>query len=413
MNEARTTNPDLACLFIGIVSHSFDAKRYQYFNGKGRNHVFLFIEQTPMNPTNIKAGIIVNSVFPQGLFRPTMDIACFLRIPTEDVDEWKRIAPLLPHNRRTLISFESTGNGITEVQKTDFEKLQKSIIHSKDESKIIINCSGESSAQEPQALCGTKASRLLLLRDSVFVFIFPDVPTFQERLYEALENGAIPVIVSMTAPLPFQEFVDWKQAVIRIPYARFPESHFILRSVSVADQLEIRRRGRFILENYLLNSRKLTQTILSSLRYRLQIPATDPEDIESKPLFGDSYSPHELVAVAHPPVFYEKLGPVESPFPSQSFMHNFTIFSLYSDKIWNDYPFYTKSSPRFYLDDAPLPSEAEFYEETGFGMRPIAPGSGDTFSEALGGNRPGEQFTGTLLNMRLIITWSFSCDRYI
>jgi len=45
------------------------------------------------------------------------------------------------------------------------------------------------------------------------------------------------------------------------------------------------------------------------------------------------------------------------------------------------------------IDDSPLPSDAEFNEDTAFGMRPISPGSGMEFSKALGGNRPREQFT--------------------
>jgi len=51
--------------------------------------------------------------------------------------------------------------------------------------------------------------------------------------------------------LPFDEFVDWRLATIKIPPSRFPELHFILRSISVQDLLEMKRKGRFFFENLL------------------------------------------------------------------------------------------------------------------------------------------------------------------
>lgn len=43
------------------------------------------------------------------------------------------------------------------------------------------------------------------------------------------------------------------------------------------------------------------------------------------------------------------------------------------------------------------PTEAEFFEDSAFGMRPIDPGSGREFALALGGNRQREHFTGKYL----------------
>lgn len=85
--------------------------------------------------------------------------------------------------------------------------------------------------------------------------IFSNTYSFQQRFYEALLAGAIPVIVSLADPLPFDDLIDWRLASIRIAPARFPELHFILRSISIADLLEMRRKGRFFLENYLINTR--------------------------------------------------------------------------------------------------------------------------------------------------------------
>lgn len=91
----------------------------------------------------------------------------------------------------------------------------------------------------------------------MFVLIF-EVPMldcskqFNLRLYEALNNGAVPVIMSLKAILPFHDAVDWRLAVLQLAPQRLPELHFILRSISPSDILEMRRQGRFLLENYFL-----------------------------------------------------------------------------------------------------------------------------------------------------------------
>lgn len=57
-------------------------------------------------------------------------------------------------------------------------------------------------------------------------------------------------------------------------------------------------------------------------------------------------------------------------------------------------------SPRFLPFMHFLPSDAEFSEDTAFGMRPISPGSGQEFALALGGNVPREQFTSLWYNLQ-------------
>uniref|UniRef100_A0AC34R6P3 Uncharacterized protein n=1 Tax=Panagrolaimus sp. JU765 TaxID=591449 RepID=A0AC34R6P3_9BILA len=383
-NQARTLDDKFACLFIGIVTKSFNPQNYQFFNDVGRNHVFLVLNQSPVDSSVAKASMIVNSMFESKSFRKGIDISCFLRIPASDVDEWKRLTPLLPHNRKILVSFESGKNGITENMKNDFKNLQQSMFDSKDEGKFVLDCQESVPTTESMFLCGTKQERSKLLKNSIFVLIFPNIPSFQQRLYETIENGGIPVILSMTTSLPFDDFIDWNQAVLRIPQSR---------SINIADQLELRRKGRFLMENYFLNSKKLIQTILSIFRHRLQLSTTFSNQIQAEPLFNNSFLSNESIPITHPLIMTENLGPVESPTSSEVFLHNFTIFGLYSNKIWNNYPYLIQNTPEFFMDDSIMPSESEFFEETNSGMRPISPGSGQAFSEALGGNRPNEQFT--------------------
>jgi hypothetical protein len=67
--------------------------------------------------------------------------------------------------------------------------------------------------------------------------------------------GSVPVICSLHISLPFDEFIDWRLSTIRIPQYRFPELHFILRSISVQDLIEMKRKGRFFFENLLADTR--------------------------------------------------------------------------------------------------------------------------------------------------------------
>lgn len=84
---------------------------------------------------------------------------------------------------------------------------------------------------------------------------FTDV--FHDHLLTALQNGAIPVVTSLRPPLPFPDLIDWRRAVYTLPVQRLSELHFILRSFAPADILEMRRQGRFLLENYLVDKKGL------------------------------------------------------------------------------------------------------------------------------------------------------------
>uniref|UniRef100_A0AC35U0I7 Glyco_transf_64 domain-containing protein n=1 Tax=Rhabditophanes sp. KR3021 TaxID=114890 RepID=A0AC35U0I7_9BILA len=199
--------------------------------------------------------------------------------------------------------------------------------------------------------------------------------------------------MSMSHPLPFDNFIDWRSAAIRIPYQRFPELHFILKSISLPDILEYRRKGRFYLENYLLSPSTLIKTIVSAIRFQTLTLGLPDKEVKAEPLFGTSFiSP--IQSVVPKQVFEEEfLGHVEAPFASPPYLHNFTSMAMYSHNLWNTYPHLVHHTPSYLIEDAVLPSEAEFFEETSIGMRPIGPGTGIEFSKALGGNRVREQFT--------------------
>jgi alpha-1,4-N-acetylglucosaminyltransferase EXTL3 len=104
-----------------------------------------------------------------------------------------------------------------------------------------------------------------VIQKSAFTLIFDNQPQVQRRFLEALEGGSIPVLMSTGLfHLPFNEFLDWRLATVKIPLARLTELHFILRSYSLGDRLEMRRKGRFFLENYLLNSKGKSDLLVTS-----------------------------------------------------------------------------------------------------------------------------------------------------
>uniref|UniRef100_A0AC34GPT5 Uncharacterized protein n=1 Tax=Panagrolaimus sp. ES5 TaxID=591445 RepID=A0AC34GPT5_9BILA len=400
IHPAQTNDPTFACLFIAVVTTIFNSTTYKYWNGYGRNHLIIFVNQEYKSESEIGAAIAVKSFYSPRQFRTNMDVATFLRVKNSDISEWETLSPLLPHDRKILLTYLTASNGLTDTEIKDLNTLQISANHSQDFTFFELNCP-QPLCKERMSLCDSKKVRKEHLLQSVFTLIYPNTLSFQQRLFEALEAGTIPIILSTTEPLPFEDFIDWRKAAFRIPLSRLPELHFILRSVSLADILEYRRKGRFFLENYLLNTQVIVKTLYSVIRYRLQMAASEDKAITAKPLFPASdinelnsfFSPNSTTNFTRSVNDDEKVGPLEASFPSNKFAHNFTAFGMYAHTIWNNYPYFVDHSPEFFLEEVPLPSEAEFFNDTSSGMRPISPGSGVTFSEALGSNRPREQFT--------------------
>lgn len=256
------------------------------------------------------------------------------------------------------------------------------------------------------ALCGTDRSRRSILRDSTFGLIlapadsdYATTALLQARLYEALRSGAIPVILGGDRiRLPFDEVLDWRRAAILLPKARVTELHFLLRALSDADLLAFRRQGRVLWERYLSSVQASMDSLLAIIRMRLNIPARPALPITGTPAFNDSYYPPKLEPPAVDTEPEETLGPLEAPYPSPEYRRNYSLALLHGYELWNEWgePFVLYPQLPW---DPPVTSEARFMGSAA-GFRPIgagAGGSGKEFSEALGGDRPREQFTIVIL----------------
>lgn len=256
------------------------------------------------------------------------------------------------------------------------------------------------------ALCGTDRSRRAVLRYSTFVLIlapcdlsYTSTALLQARLYEALRSGAIPVIMGGDRiTLPFAEVLDWRRAVIMLPKARVTELHFVLRSLSDADLLAFRRQGRLLWERYLSSVQVMVDSLLAVIRTRLNIPARPATPTAGTPAFNESYYPPRLEPPALDAEPEETLGPLEAPYASPAYRRNYSISLVHGYELWNEWgdPFALFPQVPW---DPPVTSEARFLGSAA-GFRPVgagAGGAGKEFSEALGGDRPREQFTVVIL----------------
>ena len=220
-------------------------------------------------------------------------------------------------------------------------------------------------------------------------------PVSVENMMNALKYGAVPIILGSPI-LPFHEHIDWKKSVIRLPKSRATEILALLQSIRDEDVLSYRGNGRKTWEKYFSSATKVVTTLLDTLRNRLNLPARPVKEWYSPNVFNESFQP--LWQNVPRSDLEEIVGPVEPPYPSDLFQRNFTSTTLDLYDAWNvhfDGDFLYPHLP--YSSD--LPGDAKF-RGSEFGFRPIgggAGGSGLEFSEALGGNRPREQFTGELL----------------
>ena len=129
-------------------------------------------------------------------------------------------------------------------------------------------------------LCDSSSERGEILSQSTFsIIVSPanysviSTTVFQIRIYEALKNGAIPVILGEYAMLPFHELIQWEKAAIFVPKARVTELHFLLRTLSDNDVMDYKWHGRLFWESYFGTTTTIISTLLAVIRSRLQIPA--------------------------------------------------------------------------------------------------------------------------------------------
>lgn len=444
-NVYVTENANIACVYIILVGEMQEPVKPKpteleqqlhslpYWRTDGHNHLIINLSRKSETQNfiyNISTGraMIAQSTFYDMQYRPGFDIVVSPLVHAMSEPNFLEIPPQVPVKRKYLFSFqgekiESLRSSLQEVRSfeeeiegnapADYDDRIITTLKAVQDSKldfvlVEFTCKNQPKASLPTewALCGERDDRLELLKLSTFALIITPGDTHlvisagcAMRLFEALEVGAIPVVLGEQVQLPYNDVIRWNEAALIIPKPRITEVHFLLRSISDNDLLAMRRQGRFLWETYFSTSDNVFSTVLAVIRTRIQIPAAPIREETAVEI------PHRSgKAAGTDPNMADNgdldLGPVETepPYASPKYLRNFTLTAMDIYRSWNSAPGPFHLFPYTPFDPV-LPSEAKFLG-SGTGFRPIgggAGGSGKEFQAALGGNVPREQFTVVML----------------
>ncbi|XP_067999280.1 exostosin-like 3 isoform X1 [Melanerpes formicivorus] len=444
-NVYVTENANIACVYIILVGEMQEPvmpkpteleqqlHSLPYWRTDGHNHLIINLSRKSETQNfiyNISTGraMIAQSTFYDAQYRPGFDIVVSPLVHAMSEPNFLEIPPQVPVKRKYLFSFqgekiESLRSSLQEVHSfeeeiegnapADYDDRVITTLKAVQDSKldfvlVEFTCKNQPKASLPTewALCGERDDRLELLKLSTFALIITPGDTHlvisagcAMRLFEALEVGAIPVVLGEQVQLPYNDVIRWNEAALIIPKPRITEVHFLLRSISDNDLLAMRRQGRFLWETYFSTSDNVFSTVLAIIRTRIQIPAAPIREETAVEI------PHRSgKAAGTDPNMADNgdldLGPVETepPYASPKYLRNFTLTAMDIYRNWNSAPGPFHLFPYTPFDPI-LPSEAKFLG-SGTGFRPIgggAGGSGKEFQAALGGNVPREQFTVVML----------------
>ena len=324
---------------------------------------------------------------------------------TEDKEDGRTPPPFLPALRQNLLVFE--GNLSANNQRTTdatfplgsqhvwvSDKLLTSLreairSHSTDRVVIAANCSTlvlTTAGRHGEWLpCGSVRTRAELLTKSTFSLILGSKsgvigPVTYARLMEALQYGAVPVIIGVRH-LPFQSVIDWSQVGVVIPPTSLGQLHYILRNIDTDTVLQYRRQGRFLWDTYFSSPAAIVNTVMAVVRQRFLHPP---------PPALDYTAPNKLASVSGD----------NRVLSSPVFQYNLTT---YTTRLWNapPGPFYMYPTTPF----KPTPMSGSQYADMGpsqvanLPQHVIAAGgiTGPFFEDYLLGNVPDEQFTVVML----------------
>ncbi|GMR41238.1 hypothetical protein PMAYCL1PPCAC_11433, partial [Pristionchus mayeri] len=398
------SSPSSACLFVVVLNEQSNSslKDLPYWAETGSNHVVLNTKKAPISVGETSHAQIVQTEFTPGSFRRSFDVLLPLTsssLRRRSIDDWRRLPQLLPYSKKYLLTLVVRNRWSTYER--DVQNIDRSMKKSEDEMRVE-ECGEEEGNCEERLKAAFSQSYFVVL-SSPRRLIFD--------LLLALRQGTIPVIMRRDVNLPLEEVVDWSRVLLRLPLSRLPELHYTLRNIPMADVLEMRRRGRRLLEEYFDSADALWNSLSSLLSTRLSLPPRGSASSPAPPLFNGTFIAPIQTPVNQP--LYsdaEYLGPLEAPFESPAYLHNVTAMGMYGYDRWNE-QFSLGGTPEFLIGASEMPNGAEFLEDTAAGFRPIEPGSGKEFSLALGGNRQREQFTVVMLTYNRDAVLTASLER--
>jgi len=418
-----TYDPLIACVYVVLIADDIQTvynkstvehllSRLSYWRGSGINHLLVSISRRPSSSlalTGIDTGaaLVAQSFFPRELFRVGYDIVLPSAMGVSHGDTWEPLPLMVPAHRKYLLTFVGEQNSVSDGGSSRKHRFENSFRGSRISSGYYHNASihsyGKQMSYDDTVIkvlktmqakyesdafsfeficnsgvkqtgvvgewvqCGAEQHLKELLLLSTFRLIIAPIDSslvstqvLQSTLFLALKYGTVPVVLGDYVQLPFEENVHWSRAVVRLPKARITELHFILRSYTDSDILELRRYGRLVFETFFGSTKAIVDTTLAVVRHRLHIPPFPIPDEPSPSVFNHSFVPlHEPVVESVVEV-EEMLGPLEPPIASPRYYRNFTFtdaaFVLPGDPF-HGYPF-TPFEPL-------LPGDAKFLGEFG------------------------------------------------
>ena len=394
-----TKDPEEACLFLIIIGPfeetspseaaiEFEEIIYnlEYWGREGKNHVIINLPdlnglRDSLDEFDPLKAIVVQSE-PNRYWRRGYDIMIpFVSNVLTPQSVWKQLPPLVPAQRKYLMHFRGEMHDHNDIISDTLQKLANQITELVD---VVLTCgkTGTSNMEQEISLCGSENERLDSLVQSTFSIVPITGKAGFIRLSEALQSGAIPVIIGGSL-LPFGSVIDWKEAAIFIPMGRLNELHLVLRSVSNNRILELRRQGRFLWETYFISLSKVLENVVTVLQYRLSHLPPVADGIEGK---------------------LKEFGPeLQVKSISPKFQYN---SSVYSYRFWNSPPGPTLLYPHTPWDPTPISgSTYANMADSQLALLPpnIVQASGITgpfFESYLLGDRPDEYFTVVMLTYK-------------
>lgn len=337
-----TVNPKSACLYLFLYDgNDVDFQSLKYWRGDGRNHVIINVHSKTVLLPRSRA-MLAQREFINREISAGFDV--FLPYTTVQPLNHNYLPLLLPIRRANLLSFFGRAPTKTgEVEKSFVMAL--SALHSSSPfTNIVIDCAAEHATCAPSQWCLCRSNvQANAERNSTFIVV-PNCQgvsheQFTYRVYTALVNGAVPVVLGFHYDLPMAEVISWKRAVVVLPLQRVPELVFILRNILEPDIMLYKKEGRKILEEYIMSIEKVATSLVDLLRVRIDIPPLAPHSPKPNQIYGDS-NPMPTFEAQPAEVYNEPLGPIEDAFPSPAYQRNFTSWHGYhGDSSTTLFPF--------------------------------------------------------------------------
>ncbi|GMR39531.1 hypothetical protein PMAYCL1PPCAC_09726, partial [Pristionchus mayeri] len=314
-HPAATEDEQRACLFIAFSNTESPAlpSTWNSLGEPGINHVIVNLnDDVSITPRGNE--MIVQARFENGAFRSNQDFSLSPDVATFVNTTWQNRPSIMP--------------------------LKRPIDYS-----LVVDLPDTKDSKIPEVHCVGDCSSSLL---ASFYCFLPPSGNFHSRLLSSLRAACIPVVLSTTQRLPFQDHLDWRLASFRFAKSMLPHIPEILEELEKEDVMELRRRGKVFLAR-LDDAQALSKSLVAALSERVQVNLELYPEVEAN-----------LIA---PNNKFSNITFKALRIQSLTGKQKFTANNMYSRARWNSGRDLTYT-PRSVHDAPPMPGDAAMYEGT-------------------------------------------------